>query len=229
MTAKIICVFNQKGGVGKTTVACQLAGTFGHRGYDVLVADTDTQRAASRWLSNMGGENFPATLWVGDQYGERITGELAKLSEKYELIVVDCTNAVDDPKTWASLLVCDLAIIPTRLGPQDANALPAAVLLARQAQQQSGVMFPVRILPTAYRKNLSQQRMTLNAMRGLPTNKLIPVMDEAFSDRTVYQTSMECGATVHSMPGAKDTIEEVDALANAVAKLLKIPAVKKGK
>jgi len=35
------------------------------------------------------------------------------------------------------------------------------------------------------------------------------------------------GATVHSMPNAKDAILEIDALADAVAKLLKIPAEKK--
>ena len=43
MTAHIITVFNQKGGVGKTTTTCQLAGTLGYRGFDLLVADMDPQ------------------------------------------------------------------------------------------------------------------------------------------------------------------------------------------
>ena len=39
--------FTRKGGVGKTTTACQLAGTLGHRGYDVLVADLDPQQTSA--------------------------------------------------------------------------------------------------------------------------------------------------------------------------------------
>lgn len=69
MAAKIITVFNQKGGVGKTTTTCQLAGTFGYRGYDVLVADVDPQETTSSWLSNASADlPFPGTLWTGHKY-----------------------------------------------------------------------------------------------------------------------------------------------------------------
>jgi hypothetical protein len=65
MTAQIITVFNQKGGVGKTTTTCQLAGTLGYRGFDVLVADMDPQETSSSWISNgPEGFQFPATLWA---------------------------------------------------------------------------------------------------------------------------------------------------------------------
>lgn len=225
----IITIFNQKGGVGKTTTTCQLAGTFGHRGYDVLVADLDGQQSARAWLTAKGGKNFPGQLWVGSGYGENTIAELSKLSPKYDLIFVDCAPAVDQPGTWASLLVSQLAIVPTKMGPSDTEALPKALELAKKAIQTTGVPFPVRVLATAYRKNRADD---VSAYELLKKHSLYPefkMFDTVLSDRVVFQRSMLVGATVHSLGGAKEAIEEIDALADEVAKLMKIPAVKKGK
>ncbi|MCV0439071.1 MAG: ParA family protein [Hydrogenophaga sp.] len=225
---KIVTFFNQKGGVGKTTSTCQLAGTFGHRGYDVLVADLDAQQTSAAWLSRADGANFPATLWSGFRYKDSTAAELGKLAAKYDLIFVDCAPAVDQPGTWASLLVSDLALVPTKLSPADTDALPAALALAKKALITSGRDYPVRILPTAFRRNRADERAALEVIAA---DKVYPefwVMKQVLSDRVAFTRSMLYGATVHSMPNAKDAITEIDALADAVAKLLKIPATKKG-
>lgn len=221
--AKIITIFNQKGGVGKTTSACQLAGTFGHRGYDVLVADLDAQQTASAWLGRMGGENFPATLWSGFRYRENTVAELGKLAPKYDLVIVDCAPAVDQPGTWASLLVSDLAIIPTKLSPADTDALPAALELAKQAIQRSGRNFPVRVLASAYRKSRADDRLALEQIANNPVFPDFSLMGSILGDRVAFTRSMLYGATVHSMPGAKDAVQEIDALADEVAELINIP------
>jgi len=49
--AKLITVVNQKGGVGKTTVACHLAFAAEEAGKSVLLVDFDTQGNASQFLS----------------------------------------------------------------------------------------------------------------------------------------------------------------------------------
>ncbi len=223
---KIITLFNQKGGVGKTTTTCQLAGTFGHRGYDVLVADLDAQQTAGAWLSRQGGANFPATLWTGYRYKESTAAELGKLVAKYDLIFVDCAPSVDQPNTWASLLVSDLALIPTKLSPADTDALPAALALAKKARQTSGLDYPVRVVATAFRKNRPDERMALDVVGKDKNFPEFPPLKEVLSDRVAYTRSMLYGTFVHRMPNAKDAIVEIDALADAVAALLKIPASK---
>jgi chromosome partitioning protein len=225
---KIVTVFNQKGGVGKTTTTCQLAGTFGHRGYDVLVADLDAQQTAASWLSRMDGANFPATLWSGFRYRDSTATELGKLSAKYDLIFVDCAPAVDQPGTWASLLVNDLALIPTKLSPADTDALPAALALAKKALLTSGREYPVRVIPTAFRRNRADEKAALEVVSADMNYPEFPPLKQVLSDRIAFTRSMLYGSTVHSMPNAKEAILEIDALADAVAKLLKIPASKKG-
>lgn len=224
--AKIITIFNQKGGVGKTTTTCQLAGTFGHRGYDVLVADLDEQQSSKAWLQNQDGQNFPGQLWVGSGYKAKITEELRKLSTKYDLIFVDCAPAVDQPGTWESLLVSDLAIVPTKLNPTDTQALPKALELAKKVHTTSGLNYPVRILPTAVRNGRKDDRETLEFLTVSNPFPEFRVLPQVLSDRVVFQRSMLAGATAHQLPNSKEAVEELDALADAVAELLGIAPTK---
>jgi chromosome partitioning protein len=46
----VIVVANPKGGVGKSTLATNLAGWFAHRGHAVMLGDTDRQHSSRRWL-----------------------------------------------------------------------------------------------------------------------------------------------------------------------------------
>src|SRR5260221_13964266 len=48
MTKRV--VFNQKGGVGKTTIVCNLAAIAASRGLRTLVVDLDTQGNATQYL-----------------------------------------------------------------------------------------------------------------------------------------------------------------------------------
>lgn len=47
----LILVANAKGGVGKSTVASNLAGALARRGLRVMLGDTDHQRSAAAWLA----------------------------------------------------------------------------------------------------------------------------------------------------------------------------------
>lgn len=221
--ARIISVFNEKGGSGKTTTACQLAGTLGHRGYDVLVADLDPQQTSASWLAREEGKNFPATVWPGFRYGKAIASELGKLASKYDIIVIDCAPSVEQPGTWAALLVSDLALIPTKLGPSDTDALPAAKALAKNALRTCGRSYPVRILPVAHRGNRSDDKLALEVLKQ---DKEFPVLPVTLGDRTAYTRSMLFGATAHSLPNAKPAIVEIDALADIVQKLINLPGRK---
>jgi len=219
--SKIVTVFNEKGGSGKTTTTCQLAGTLGLRGYDVLVADLDPQETSSRWLAaQREGARFPATIWSGYRYGANVTTELQALSAKYEIIVADCAPSIENPATWGTLLVSDLALIPTKLNPPDIAALEAAKRMAKKAQDQSGRTFPVRILPNAARLHFKDDKAALD---GLTRDKEYPPFPFILGDRKAFTRAMLYGCTAHDLPNSEESVIEIERLADAVLKLLGLP------
>ena len=47
-----ICIINQKGGVGKTTLALHLATAFHHHRHNTVLLDLDPQSSASEWYDS---------------------------------------------------------------------------------------------------------------------------------------------------------------------------------
>jgi len=60
----IISVTSLKGGVGKSTVAQNLAVIFSHMGYKVLLVDTDTNGSSVR-RSGLRSEDLPSVQVIG--------------------------------------------------------------------------------------------------------------------------------------------------------------------
>ena len=224
--SKIVTVFNEKGGSGKTTTTCQLAGTLGLRGYDVLVADLDPQQTSSRWLATPQAAQFPATIWPGFRYGSQITSELEKLTKKYDIIIADCAPSVEQKSTWGTLLVSDLAIIPTKLNPPDMDALPAAKAMAKRAHQESNREFPVRVLANATRMHMADDKASLEI---LASDKLFPPLPMTLGDRKAFTRAMLIGGTAHDLRHSEEAVKEIEKLADAVLKFIGLPLkTKKG-
>lgn len=58
MTAKIISIINMKGGVGKTTLTCNISSELAERGFKVLVIDSDPQFNTTQTLFKYYLNNF---------------------------------------------------------------------------------------------------------------------------------------------------------------------------
>ena len=92
---KVLCVAQQKGGSGKTTIAANLAVEFRRRGLKVALLDTDPQGSLGRWfmarrqrLGEAGMEFSTASAW-GVGY------ECEKLKKVADIVIVDTPPKVD--------------------------------------------------------------------------------------------------------------------------------------
>lgn len=60
---KIISILNHKGGVGKSTIATNLAGYYANKGGNVLLEDFDVQQSSQNWLNFRPENAAPIKTW----------------------------------------------------------------------------------------------------------------------------------------------------------------------
>lgn len=116
----VIIVANPKGGVGKSTVATNLAGALARAGRAVMLGDVDRQQSARQWLALR-----PAAL-------PRIQGwDIAKDDTKSEVVrppkgtthvVLDTPAGLHDKKLDRVLAIADRVLLPLQPSLFDINA-----------------------------------------------------------------------------------------------------------
>lgn len=209
MSAKIITVFNQKGGAGKTTVSVHLAGTLGLRGAKILIVDMDEQNTATRWVGQADEEHpFPAAIMNLAALDGSMHKEVKKQIDRYDFIVIDCPPAVHSQAPMSALLISDLGIIPVVPSPADLWATVMAKELANKTRGLNDTLH-VRVLVNAVQRRTSLAR---DAIEILGEDEDIPLMRSMIGARSAFRECQAIGATVHRVPGAKEAIAEVEAM-----------------
>ena len=226
MVAKVITVFNQKGGCGKTTMTIQIAGTLALRGYRTLVIDMDEQNTATRWASQAEEANpFPASVMNLAAMGGKMRGAIKNYLGDYDFIVIDCPPAALSDAPSSAMLISDLALIPIVPAPADMWASVAAKKLALAAQATNETL-QIRILPNMVQKNTNLARDTLDV---LAEDTDIPMLRSRIASRSAFRECQLTGSTVHSLSRTSAAAQEVDELTDEVLEILGITQAKRRK
>ena len=218
MEAKIIAVFNQKGGCAKTMTTMQLGGTLGRRNLKTLIIDMDRQGTSSLWSAQADSQTpFPATVISLAPMKEKMIGEVIKLKNEYDLIVIDCPPAIESSIPWAALLIADMALIPVIPVMDNVWASKEAKELARNAKNQNPDLRTFYVASMMRRGNLFKACMDL-----LENDEDVPMLKSSLTLRNAFPESQLYGNTVHILSKTSPAIDEVDALTNEILKELKL-------
>ena len=129
----IVAFLNQKGGVGKTTLALHLAGAWSARGRRVLVVDSDPQASALDWADQRLREGLPRLFGVLGLARETLHKELPDLARDTDHLIIDGPPRVAGIARSA-LLAADLVLIPAQPSPFDGWASSEMLRLLDEAR-----------------------------------------------------------------------------------------------
>ena len=160
---KIIAVANQKGGVGKTTTAVNLAASLGDRGKKVLLVDTDPQGNSTSGVG-VDRRSCPTTVYQVMIEGAKardalVKNALASLRGEFDYLLIDCPPSLGLLTTNA-LTAADTLLIPIQCEYYALEGLSQLMNTVRRVKRQyNGLLDIEGVLLTMYdgRLNLTQQ------------------------------------------------------------------------
>jgi cellulose biosynthesis protein BcsQ len=114
----IIAIANNKGGVGKSTIAVHLAAWLHKRGYRVTLADCDRQQSSSTWLR----EAVPEIQTIRLNDPNEIMEELPRLDQAADFVIGDGPGSDNESSRSLRLSPSDAGIAPFSRGSRRAAA-----------------------------------------------------------------------------------------------------------
>ena len=130
----ILTVANTKGGVGKTTLALNIAISKALSGKDVWLVDGDRQGTAQTAIAlraEAGRE--PAIACSSYPEGVQLRSQVLQQRSKFEEIVID-VGGRDSSALRAALVITDIVVIPFQPRSYDVWALADIAQLVKEAQ-----------------------------------------------------------------------------------------------
>jgi chromosome partitioning protein len=184
----VIGVLNRKGGVGKTTIAINVAATLAVAGVRVLLIDADPQASALSWSSLR--ERDPLFAVVG-MARPTLHREVPRIAAKFDVVMIDGGPGVSDLGR-AAILASDLVLIPVQPSPYDVWAAAETVQQIRDARRfrdglKAAFIINRKIANTAISR---QSAITLAQFEDLP------VLAAALNQRVIYAESAAKGLAV---------------------------------
>jgi len=120
---------NPKGGVGKSTLATNLAGYYATRGHTVMLGDVDRQQSAREWLKLRPAQCAPILSWDIER------GKPAKPPKEASHIVLDTPAGISDKVIEQVITHARHVIVP--LQPSMLDILATKQFLAELADDRA--------------------------------------------------------------------------------------------
>jgi chromosome partitioning protein len=173
-----IGVSNLKGGVGKTTLAQNLAVCLAHKGYSTCIVDTDRNQNSISWLGARD-EGLPEILVVGNIDERAITKSIDKLNQTYDFVIIDGTPSLSE-MTTRIILASDLLLIPILPSAHDIRAINQFIERYNQALEFRDE------IPAYFFVNQYQGYSIQKSIRDLLMQFEIPILETTFKERVAY-------------------------------------------
>jgi len=206
----IIGVLNQKGGVGKTTIAVNVSAALAMSGKRVLLVDADPQGSSLAWSSVRESDPLFPVIGMAKPSLHR---DLPALAKDYDVVLIDGAPRVNELGRSA-ILASDTILIPVQPSPYDVWAAGQTVQLMREAQQFRSALTGAFVI----------NRKIVNTAIGRDFEAALapyetPVLPVHLCQRVAYAESASQGLSVVEAAPQSEAAREVAALVSSLARI----------
>ena len=209
----IVALLNQKGGVGKTTLALHLAGEWASRDQRVMLIDADPQGSSLDWSEARAREGLPRQFAVIGLARDTLHREAPELARGADHVVIDGPPRVAGLMRSA-LLAADLVLIPVQPSPFDGWASAEMLALLAEARIYRPDLLARFVLNRCGARTVLARETAETLADHDP-----PVLATTIGQRIAFASAAQTGRLVCELDDATTAAREVAALVNEISRL----------
>jgi chromosome partitioning protein len=198
----IISLVNQKGGVGKTTIAINLAAGLARKNHSVLLIDADPQANAVQWHAVENNQAFDI-IELPDYINKAAVHLLA---DHHDCLIIDAPPGQSET-TRDILEISDLTIIPVSPSSLDIWSCNGTLDMVGEGRRYN----PELAASLLITKKISGTRLARD-IRDALAGFDVPVMSAELSQRVAYIEAMKHGVSVTQYAPGSKAAKEIEEL-----------------
>jgi chromosome partitioning protein len=208
----IITVGNTKGGVGKTTIAVNLAVEAARDGKKVLLVDTDPQGSSIAFRGEREKDDIKAIALISD----KLHKDIKEFSAAFDWIVIDAGGR-DNAIFRSAVAACDLFLLPVLPSQFDVWAAADAIAVFKEIQPFNGMLGRLvlnMVIPNTIVSSEAQEALAVY-------KDDIPLLPEQLHNRVAYKSSISNGLGVTEHEPSGKAAEDMKKLYNKLLNIIK--------
>ena len=207
----IISILNQKGGVGKTTIAINLAAALAQANHKVLLVDADVQGSALDWATAREGESLFNVIGLPKP---TLHKELPELAKAFDYVIIDGPPRVYDVARSA-IMSSQLIVVPVQPSPYDVWAAKEVTDLISEAKIFNHDLETIFLINRKI-ANTAIGRDVKDALEQYD----MPVLNTTIGQRVIYAESASQGKSVFEVDPEGQASKEITKLTIEIERFL---------
>lgn len=190
---RVIAVANQKGGVGKSTIAVHLATTAFHAGYSACIYDADADQASCLdWAQDRADAGLaPFPVYAA---GDRVQDDIDQLRRMYDFVFVDTPGSDADGHMRQGMIAADITLVPIEPATFSTKRIGRMVTYLERYPMGTARLLFSRVPPNPKRLSWHDLKDQLNKAEEIAP--ICPICDTVIFERVAYVDALAAGQGV---------------------------------